>query len=492
MSERTTIGGVAYETVGSSSSNLLLRCNGTARIQWGSKLIDLIKDGKIATSSDTTTTSEQVFVVNDESEIKSDGVYVVNKEDTSQLWVSKDGTHYNLSGTELYISASKKQEITDEQKLQAIENLGLYHNTLEEAKASGIKNGFVYILTEKKLYTVTNGSFEEFQATLKTVSVEQEQEQEQEIGDVINSSIQIVLSISDLEHLVISNQRIVSNYSIYIKDTASLNSENYAEGKGYKLYMNKLESNLDIDNINSRKSIVSSKVSSENADLTKGFQLYTEGETSYLNVDHINAREWTPFSKGMIMMFDGKADIPEGWAICDGKEHEYKGNKFITPNLIGRFIKAVETEEEVGAIDQEHLEVDNTFTLTSEHLPEHSHPHNAHSHNISDIIGDLGDSGDLSGTLTDSNYVYNVSSDTVEVITTVTGQDISTSSTQVASNVAADTQGGTSVGGNHTHSLIISGGNISETQSEEAEVTWENKPFKIEPNAYALIFIIKL
>lgn len=487
MSERTTIGGVAYETVGSSSSNLLLRCNGTARIQWGSKLIDLIKDGKIATSSETTT-KEQVFVVNDESEIKSDGVYVINKEDTSQLWVSKDGTHYNLSGTELYISASKKQEITDEQKLQAIENLGLYHNTLEEAKASGIKNGFVYILTEKKLYTVTNGSFEEFQATLKTVSVEQEQE----IGDVINSSIQIVLSISDLEHLVISNQRIISNYPIYIKDTASLNSENYAEGQGYRLYMDKLESNLEIDNINSRKSIVSSKVSSENADLTKGFQLYTEGEKSYLNIDHINAREWTPFSRGMIMMFDGQASIPEGWAICDGQTYVYKGITTTTPNLIGRFIKAVGTKEEVGVIDQEHLEEDNTFTLTSDHLPEHAHPHNAHSHNISDLTGELENSGDLSGTLTDSNYVYNVSSDTVDVITTVTGSDITTSSTQVAANVATDTQGGTSVGGNHTHSLVISGGIILETQSEEAEVTWENKPFKIEPNAYALIFIIKL
>lgn len=487
MSERTTIGGVAYETVGSSSSNLLLRCNGTARIQWGSKLIDLIKDGKIATSSETTT-KEQVFVVNDESEIKSDGVYVINKEDTSQLWVSKDGTHYNLSGTELYISASKKQEITDEQKLQAIENLGLYHNTLEEAKASGIKNGFVYILTEKKLYTVTNGSFEEFQATLKAVSVEQEQE----IGDVINSSIQIVLSISDLEHLVISNQRIVSNYPIYIKDTASLNSENYAEGQGYRLYMDKLESNLEIDNINSRKSIVSSKVSSENADLTKGFQLYTEGEKSYLNIDHINAREWTPFSRGMIMMFDGQASIPEGWAICDGQTYVYKGITTTTPNLIGRFIKAVGTKEEIGIIDQEHLEEDNTFTLTSDHLPEHTHPHNAHSHNISDLTGELENSGDLSGTLTDSNYVYNVSSDTVEVITTVTGSDITTSSTQVAANVTTDTQGGTSVGGNHTHSLVISGGTISETQSEEAEVTWTNKPFKIEPNAYALIFIIKL
>lgn len=51
MSERTTIGGTSYESIGSSSSNLLLKCNGTARIQWGNKLIDLIKDGKLAVES---------------------------------------------------------------------------------------------------------------------------------------------------------------------------------------------------------------------------------------------------------------------------------------------------------------------------------------------------------------------------------------------------------------------------------------------------------
>jgi len=51
MSDRTVIGGTTYETVGSPSSNLLLRCNGTARIQWGTKLIDLIKNGKIVSDS---------------------------------------------------------------------------------------------------------------------------------------------------------------------------------------------------------------------------------------------------------------------------------------------------------------------------------------------------------------------------------------------------------------------------------------------------------
>ena len=38
MMEKTTIGGTTYDSIGSSSSNLLLKCNGTARIQWGGQL----------------------------------------------------------------------------------------------------------------------------------------------------------------------------------------------------------------------------------------------------------------------------------------------------------------------------------------------------------------------------------------------------------------------------------------------------------------------
>ena len=53
MNERTTIGGVVYESIGSSTSNLLLKCNGVARIQWGNKLIDLIKNGHVNTQPQT-------------------------------------------------------------------------------------------------------------------------------------------------------------------------------------------------------------------------------------------------------------------------------------------------------------------------------------------------------------------------------------------------------------------------------------------------------
>ena len=94
MMEKTTIGGTTYDSIGSSSSNLLLKCNGTARIQWGGKLIDLIKNGKLAV--DTNNNSVQIFVVSNESEIKSDGIYVITEEENPKLCICKNGQQYKF------------------------------------------------------------------------------------------------------------------------------------------------------------------------------------------------------------------------------------------------------------------------------------------------------------------------------------------------------------------------------------------------------------
>ena len=163
MSERTTIGGTVYESIGSSSSNLLLKCNGTARIQWGNKFIDLIKNGKVASSDST-----PIFIISNESEIKADGIYILNSDKSSQLWVCKSGKHYNLINNELYVSASTQQDIPVEQQKQVLENIGLYYNTLDDVNNAGITNGLVYVLENKTLYTIKDGVVQEFTAMLKT------------------------------------------------------------------------------------------------------------------------------------------------------------------------------------------------------------------------------------------------------------------------------------------------------------------------------------
>lgn len=247
MSERTTIGGTVYESIGSSSSNLLLKCNGTARIQWGNKLIDLIKNGKIATSE----SSDKIYVISDLSEIKHDGIYVLTTEKSSQLLVKKDDKLYDLTSTDLYISASEKQDITVKQKRQALENIGLYFNTLEELQSAGIQEGIVYVLEDNNLYVINKGVISEFEAKLKTVTVEKEEN----YGEVINSSLQIVLSILDEDYVVLSDKRITINQDIHVKDYAQLGSENADAHKGYRLYIDGDISKLDIDEINVRNGL---------------------------------------------------------------------------------------------------------------------------------------------------------------------------------------------------------------------------------------------
>lgn len=248
MSERTTIGGTTYESIGSSSSNLLLKCNGTARIQWGNRLIDLIKNGKIASGDSST----QIYVISDESEIKSDGIYVLNTEKSLRLLIYKDDEQYDITSADLYISAKTKQDITVEQRQQALENIGIYYNTLEEVQQAGIQNGLVYVLSDQNLYTIRDGIVSEFEAKLKTVTVEKEQQE----GEVIKSTVSISLNVSDTDYLVVSKGQILIHYPLRVKNSASIESEEASDTAGYRLYIDSAGSHLDVDYLNVRSGLL--------------------------------------------------------------------------------------------------------------------------------------------------------------------------------------------------------------------------------------------
>lgn len=446
MNEKTTIGGVSYETIGSSTSNLLLKCNGTARIQWGNKLIDLIKNGKIASSDSSITTA----VISEESEIKNDGLYILNKDDHSYFYIRTKGKIYNLTGTDLYISATEKQNITDEQKQQALHNIGLYYDTLADAQNSDIKNGIVYILENNMLYTITDGVFNEFQAQLKSVTVEETNT----TGENINGSVKLTLSISNENYIILENEQITINAPIIVKDYVSISSEKADESQGYRLYMNGGFSYLDVDTVQVRQNIISNQV----------------------------------FQRGMIIMFSGISEIPEGWALCDGKTYTYNGVETVTPDLIGRFIKAVGTIDKIGPTDNPDLITndDGTYAiqLNSDHLPEHNHPHTQHTHNIEQLNITVNDSGDLA--LVNNNVI---STETTTVVSTITSEFIEHETKEV-DNIKSTTDN--IVGGNHTHSLTISDPIITPSTSTEDTKTWANKSIHIEPYYYALVFIIKL
>lgn len=141
---------------------------------------------------------------------------------------------------------------------------------------------------------------------------------------------------------------------------------------------------------------------------------------------------------GVIVMWSGAlADVPEGWALCDGTNG--------TPDLRDRFILGANVGENPGAIGGSH----NT-TLVVANLPPHNHSltidsGGAHSHGTHIKNDDDFEDGSNKGGVDDES-----------------GNGISTTS-----------------GGSHTHT-----GTIGPTGS--------GTPFNIDPKYYKLAFIMKL
>jgi hypothetical protein len=71
---KTNMFGKTYNTIGSTDSNFIIKTKGDLKVQWGSKYIDIIKNGKIASSSSEGFISECASV----DEIKKDGLYLIN------------------------------------------------------------------------------------------------------------------------------------------------------------------------------------------------------------------------------------------------------------------------------------------------------------------------------------------------------------------------------------------------------------------------------
>jgi hypothetical protein len=172
--------------------------------------------------------------------------------------------------------------------------------------------------------------------------------------------------------------------------------------------------------------------------------------------------------------------------VCDGGTYTYLGVTTTTPNLIGRFIKAApignvangeainfhvkETNNE-NLIQAEDGSLTNTIKLTKEHLPAHNHPHNAHTHTFTGTIDDGLSQSALTYLSYDSTE-YNAINEVDETLNAVT------SITKTSTNLS------------HTHT--ITGTITSSTSEEKNDLQWENNPINIEPNYYALIFIMKL
>lgn len=140
--------------------------------------------------------------------------------------------------------------------------------------------------------------------------------------------------------------------------------------------------------------------------------------------------------------------IPEGYAICDGTTEG-------VPDLRGRFIRSANSYDDVGEHNNNDLVQgesgrNNSIKIKEDNLPLHTHTFN------------------VENTLAISEYTGN----SVVTGTASTGEGEAT-----IPDISSDS---------HTHYLT---GDINISQNPD---TFANNPINIEPNAYALIFIMKL
>ena len=151
----TTMFGKAYDTVGSADRNLILQTRGDLKVKWGNKYIDLIKNGKINVDVDL------LKKIDSKDSIHKDGLYLIEKEKTPEVWLSIGGSIVNLLGEigTTYVSFQAPQDVTSDQKLMALTNAGLYYETLDKAKKATIKQGIVYIIDEQQFYIVKDGEY---------------------------------------------------------------------------------------------------------------------------------------------------------------------------------------------------------------------------------------------------------------------------------------------------------------------------------------------
>lgn len=198
--------------------------------------------------------------------------------------------------------------------------------------------------------------------------------------------------------------------------------------------------------------------------------------------------DYTP--SGVVVMFNGQANqIPSGWAICDGT----KG----TPDLRGRFIRMISANEAVGAKNNSDLETNGNGTRQAylKKVPKHTHVYKTYSQNINaDYSGlSIGYNGypDISNLSIGNSEVsvYRIGSSGTDTIYygTASGNKIKEGTTNQGSHTHT-------ISGNITLPSISVTGDIKVNISMTPEQDTDTLPtaVNVEPQAYAIIFIMKL
>ena len=220
------------------------------------------------------------------------------------------------------------------------------------------------------------------------------------------------------------------------------------------------------------KAILDAKEATANRGKNGGYApLNEEGKIPSIHLSGI-------FYKGMIMMWSGAlADIPNGWALCDGQDGR--------PNLLGRFPRCVGN----GSTQPGGTGGANTATLVTANMPAHTH-----GVSITSGVQSARHTHSVSGTTASYGHLHHPSN----------GESFITSNAstvRVAAGTAAyvPTNGSStydSTTDNHTHGISATAAN--ETQNHTHTVSGNTgsvgsgTAFSVLPPYYDLAFIIKL
>lgn len=222
--------GRTYETVGNVSGDLLLKTRGGVKVQIGSSFIDLIKNGKINVDIDI------IKEVSSKEDIIDNGLYIVK----DILYVKYQDTVLPLNNSTEgnQVSYLPQLNITQEQRIQAQKNIGIYYDTLEEAQQN-INDGYVYI-KEKGLYIIqssipiqitNNNQFSSLNIGL-----------DQYIEGITNYSKNHDFKINNTKLLSLSENSISCEKPLYISELQDTNNSFYITNFGGK-------STLKINNV---------------------------------------------------------------------------------------------------------------------------------------------------------------------------------------------------------------------------------------------------
>lgn len=269
--QKNVLFGSSYNSVGSSSSDYLIKTRGKVKIQIGNKFIDLLKDGKINVDSK--------FIFKEKEVGSKDGIYIIGDGEDTKVIISIGGSQIDLKGEigTTYVSFLGEQETTSEQKYTALQNIGFIYKDLTTIQTNGLKNGIVYIESEQKLYIVQNGQLTEF-----TVNFPNPFTNQFIIAKTDNAKGALIIKGQGVENSLMFN-----SLSIYSSDL-----DNYIDSSG-QIFIRIGENEKVIIGESQAvfsNTVVSQKFESKSASNDSGFRLYVDTNGSTLEVDNLIVR----------------------------------------------------------------------------------------------------------------------------------------------------------------------------------------------------------